>query len=717
MRYSYIKQKDITDCGIACIRMIAENYGIHLKAAGIREVAKTDKDGTTVFGMKKAAEHFGFLVKAIHGNKEAIESKFTLPAIAHVVTKENNSHYVVLYEINEDNILIADPGDGVKKIPKESFLSQWTGVIILMSPGEKIRYKHQFQIPFLRYFSYISEYKKELMRIIAYTIVLTILGVFVSFYYSTVIDQALPDNDIEVLNLLSLGAIGLYLIKTAIEFVKTSTLIKLNSSFDSRLMSDYFQHIVRLPLEFFGNKKMGEIISRFIDIMKIREAIVNISINFCADFIMAIFGLLVLLQLNRRLIVITLISLLAYGVVVLLYNKPIKGNSRKQLEENSIFNSYLAESISGIETTKTCTLEQDRIDKMCGIIRQYLNTSARNGLLSFGQINIVNLLNAVTLICVFWMGTISVMKGRMTIGELITFNSVIVYFMDPIKNLIQLQPGLSNGIVAAERLDEILDLQIEKDCIAEKGIDDFDFKGDIVYKNIDFRYGMREKVLCDINLKIGFGESVAFVGESGSGKSTLAKLLVKLYQVENGTIKICNTEIGKINSKLLRKKIAYVSQDVFLYSSSIRDNITMGNIDFSEEELETICDKCLVKEFADRLPQGLDTMVGEKGLTLSVGQRQKIAIARAILRKPDILILDEATSNLDLISEKKILKEVNDLKDITKILIAHRLHAVSGCDNIIVLKNGSIVEAGKHEELLKKGKIYKRMWDNGLNER
>lgn len=310
-------------------------------------------------------------------------------------------------------------------------------------------------------------------------------------------------------------------------------------------------------------------------------------------------------------------------------------------------------------------------------------------------------------VIILWVGGVSVINGKMTIGALITFNSLLAYFLDPVKNLINLQPQLQTAVVAADRLGEILDLEAEKTEAEYRKLSPSSLAGDVEMKNLNFRYGTRKLVLEDINLKIEKGQKIAFVGESGSGKTTLSKLLLHLYTPETGDILINGNNVEDIQLETLRERIAYIPQETFLFSGSIFENLTLGLDEATMDDIIEASKMAQAHDFINELPLRYETRLEENGTNLSGGQRQRLAIARAMLKKPDILILDEATSNLDAITERALDRTIHEFaKDMTTIFIAHRLSTIKNCDRIYVMDKGKIVEQGTHRELIALGGKY-----------
>ncbi len=312
-------------------------------------------------------------------------------------------------------------------------------------------------------------------------------------------------------------------------------------------------------------------------------------------------------------------------------------------------------------------------------------------------------------VVILWAGGVSVINGDMTIGALITFNSLLAYFLDPVKNLVDLQPQMQTAVVAADRLREILDLEAEKQENEQRKMAPESLAGDIKFEHVNFRYGTRQRVLENIDFTIKKGK-IAFVGESGSGKTTLSKLLLHLYQAESGNILINDNNIEDIQIETLRDKIAYIPQETFLFSGSIFENLTLGLDDATMDDIIEASKKAQAHEFINKLPLRYETRLEENGANLSGGQRQRLAIARAMLKKPDILILDEATSNLDAITERALDKTISEFsKDVTTIFIAHRLSTIKNCDKIYVLEDGKIIESGDHASLTALGGKYAQL--------
>ena len=706
-----VMQNDTTDCGVACLASIAKWHGVNTSFTKIREATKTDKNGTSVFGLIKGAEKLGFSAKAFKSKNKDIMTEFPKPAIAHVMT-ENSCHYVVISKIR-NKIHIFDPSYGYVRYTIEDFLKIWTGVLIILVPKiEFIKNKDTKGI-YSGFFSLIFYQKKLLRNIFISSTLISILGIVGSFYYKFIIDDIIPSSLFDNLNNLSVAFIILIIFKVIVEYFRKLLLLYMSQNIDIPLLLGYYRHLIELPMEYFSNRKIGDIVSRFNDACKIREAISQATVTIMMDLLMAIAGGIILYIQSHKLFYMCLLPILIYLLLVFLFRKRIEKVNRNVMENNSHMTSYIVESIEGIETVKVYNAEEEVNKNTESNFLEYLKSIFSYGHVNAIQTSMKGIVKSIFSIVILWNGAYLVLKGNISIGTLICFNSLLIYFIEPIERIINLQPEIQSAMVAADRLSEVLELEIEKVDEEKNKIIPKSLFGDIVISDVNFRYGSRKLVLKDINMKIKRGEKVALVGESGSGKTSIAKILNRLYQIESGEIIINNYNIKDISLIELRKKIAYISQDSFFFSGSIKENLKIGNQSVSYEEIIDVCKKVHIHNYINSLPMRYETILVEKGMNLSGGQKQRLAIARALLKKPEILIMDEATSNLDTITEQVIQQTINECtKDITVIVIAHRLSTIKSCDKIYVMEKGMIVEKGSHQKLISNKGYYYNLWKN-----
>jgi len=711
MKYYCIKQHDITDCGAACLATIAKQNGYKLSISKIREIAGTDKQGTNAYGVIKAAEQLGFSAKGVKGNADAFFSEFPLPCIAHVIADGNLMHYVVIHKISKRQVIIADPAKGIIKLEPEEFFGQameegstpkyqWTGVLILLVKSEHFQTGDETKGLFERFLHLLTPQKKLLLHIFAASLLYTIFGILAAFYFQALVDDILPDGLRKTLFTLSVGVILLNVFRVLLNAFRSHLLLYLSQKLDIALLLGYYRHVMELPMNFFGTRKVGEIISRFNDASKVRDAISGAALTIMIDTVMAIAGAIILYIQNAAMFGISFFIVVLYTIIVATFNRQYRKLNEKQMEDNSQLTSYLVESLNGIQTVKAYNAERKTNRETEITFVKLLKSIFHLSWVSNLQASLKTIVELIGGIVILWVGSVNVINGKLTIGQLITFQSLLIYFLDPVKNLINLQPQMQTAVVAAERLGEILDLEAEKDEREMRKMNPSSLSGDIVFQNVDFRYGTRMLVLEDINITIRRGEKVAFVGESGSGKTTLSKLLLHLYQPEKGAILIEENNIEDIRIETLREKIAYIPQETFLFSGSIIENLMLGMEDVTMDDVIEASRKAQAHTFINEMPLRYETRLEENGANLSGGQRQRLAIARAMLKNPDILILDEATSNLDAITERALDTTIREFcKDMTTIFIAHRLSTIKNCDNIFVMEKGRIIESGTHDEL------------------
>ncbi|KIP21244.1 Lactococcin-G-processing and transport ATP-binding protein LagD [Anoxybacillus ayderensis] len=715
-KYYCIKQHDIKDCGPACLATVCKQYGLKVPISKIREVAGTDKQGTNLYGLIKAAEQLGFTAKGVRGNQESLFQPFPLPAIAHVIVNQSLLHYVVIHKITNKEIVIADPAEGLKKMSPEEFFQIWTGILVLLVPASTFEKRDETKGLFERFIGMLKPQKGILLQIFLASVLFTILGVVGSFYFQFLIDDILSENLEKTLHILSIGMIVLYTFKVLLNAFRTYLLIYLSQKLDLGLVLGYYHHVLSLPMSFFNTRKVGEIISRLMDASKVRDAISGATLTIMIDTFMVIIGGAILYAQNSFLFGVTVLLVPLYALIVWAFRKPFETINRKEMEKNAELTSYIVESMNGIETVKAYNAEEEAKFKTEQKFISFLKTVFSHGMMNNFQSSLKTYLQLVGGIIILWVGANEVLKGNMTVGQLIAYNALLAYFLEPIQNLINLQPMIQSAVVAADRLGEILDLEIEKSNNEEKKIKVESLKGDIVMRDLQFRYGTRDVVLKNINLHIRQGEKIALVGESGSGKTTLVKLLMRFYDYEKGDILINDINIKDMDLERLRRKIAYIPQENFFFSGTIQENLCLGvEQEVSLEEIIAAAKACHAHEFINQLPLRYQTMLEENASNLSGGQKQRLAIARAILRKPDILIMDEATSNLDSTTEKAISETIYEYcSEITTIIIAHRLSTIMRCDKIYVMEHGVIIETGTHDELMNmKGKYYE-LWKNQI---
>jgi len=712
-----IMQHDITDCGAACLASIAAHYGLNFPIARIRQYAFTDKKGTNVLGMIEAAKKLGLEAKGVKGPFECLKD-IPKPAVAHVIVKEVLHHFVVIYQVTDKYVLIMDPGDGkMHKKTHEDFKKEWTGVLVLMRPSETFQKGNIRKSNFLSFIELLRPHKSVMAQALFGAVIYSILGLATSIYVGKITDYVLVDKNINLLNLMGIVMLIILLLRTFIGAMKSILALKTGQRIDASLILGYYKHLLTLPQQFFNTMRVGEIISRVNDAVKIRTFINNVSLDLAVSLLILIFTLCLMFVYSWKLAVITLISAPLFLLIYILFNRLNRTYQRKIMESGAELEAQLVESLNSVSTIKQFGIESFANLKtelrFVGLIRHTFK-SMYGSILANGGIEFVS--TGIT-VAILWAGSSFVIHQELTPGALMLFYSLIGYILGPVGKLIASNQTIQDALIAADRLFQIMDLEREEDE-SQKIRLDREMVADITFKEVSFRYGSRKQVFESLSLSIRKGETTAVIGESGSGKTTLVALIQNLYPIQSGTIKIGNLNISQVSNESLRRMVGSVPQQIELFAGSIVDNIALGDYEPNMKKIIALSEQLGIREFIEKLPNAYMTQIGEHGASLSGGERQRIAIARALYKDPEILIFDEATSSLDSISEKYVKDTLDSLthEGKTVIIIAHRLSTVKNADKIIVLEEGRLAETGNHNELLQTDGVYRKLWNEQFNQ-
>ncbi|WP_295234277.1 peptidase domain-containing ABC transporter [Sediminibacterium sp.] len=709
---SRVKQQDITDCGAACIASVAAHYQLKLPVSRIRQYAGTDKRGTNVLGMIEAAEKLGFQAKGAKGPIESL-AKIPLPAIAHVIVKNGLHHFVVIYKVSAKKITFMDPGDGLEhKKTINAFSKEWTGVIILLLPDEEFIKGNQKTSSIDRFWQLIRPHSGVMILALMGAVLYTILGLSSSIYMQKIIDFVIPESNMQLLNLLSMGMIVILVFQIFIGTFKTIIGLQTGQHIDAKLILGYYKHLLQLPQRFFDTMRVGEIISRVNDAVKIRAFINDVALNMFVNILIVLFSIGLMFMYYWKLALIMLAIIPAYLIIYSISNLVNKKWQRRLMENSADLETQLVESLTAAGTIKRFGLEEYANIKTENKFIIFLQSIYSSSIKSLYLGTASDFITRLFTIIILWAGCYFVMSRELTPGELLSFYALIGYFTGPATSLIGANKSIQDALIAADRLFEIIDLETEGSNETKISLTK-DLIGDIQFSNMYFRYGTRDTVFEGLNITIKKGTSTAIVGESGSGKSTLLSLMQNLYPLKEGNITIGGIDIKYINNSSLRQMVSVVPQQIDLFVGTIVENIAIGEFEPDLQKVLNISKQLGIDEFVEKMPATYNTILHENGVNLSGGQRQRIAIARALYRNPEILILDEVTASLDSVSEQKVQETLNWFKGLGKtvIIIAHRLSTIKNCDDILVLHEGKLIEQGKHDELLLKKQHYSTMWN------
>lgn len=705
---TFVPQIDTRDCGVAALASIAKFYGSDFSLAHLRELAKTNKNGTTALGIIKAANKIGFQSKAIQANMSLFDLEdVPYPFIVHVNKKGKLPHYYVVYQSHKKHLIIGDPDPSVKvtKIKKEAFESEWTGIAIFLVPEPNYRPHKDKKNGLISFLPLIFRQRSLIFYIILASLLVTLINIVGSYYLQGILDEYIPNQMKSTLGIISIALIITYIIQQIMSYSRDYLLTVLSQRLSIEVILSYIRHIFELPMSFFATRRTGEVVSRFTDANSIIDALASTILSLFLDVSILLTVGSVLFAQNPNLFLLSLVSIPIYIAIIFVFLKPFEEMNHDVMQSNSLVNSAIIEDINGIETIKSLTSEEIRYQKIDGEFTDYLNKSFKLSKYSILQTALKQGAKLIINIYTLWLGAQLVMSNKISIGQLITFNSLLTYFTNPLENIINLQTKLQSAKVANNRLNEVYLVESEYSN-SQTLTNVFSLNGDIKFEEISYKYGFGRDTLSDINITIKQGDKISLVGISGSGKTTFAKMIVNFFSPYKGRITINNNDLKIIDKKVLRKHINYLPQQAYIFSGTILENLTLGASEsITQEDIIKACEIAEIRKDIEEMPMNYQTQLSD-GAGLSGGQKQRIALARAILTKAPVLILDEATSGLDVLTEKKVIDNLMAMSDKTIIFVAHRLSISKRTNQVIVLNQGKIIETGSHNELLEKKGFY-----------
>ncbi|HEY8919230.1 MAG TPA: peptidase domain-containing ABC transporter [Chitinophaga sp.] len=711
-RSARVKQRDISDCGAACLASVAAYYHLQLPVARIRQYAGTDRKGTNVLGVIEAAQKLGFQAKGVKGPLEALNN-IPKPAIAHVVVNGLLQHFVVVYRVTAKQVVVMDPIDGqYHHLSHEDFKKTWTGVLVLLMPDEDFKTGNEKISHLQRFWYLLRPHRSVLTQSLFGAVIYTVLGLSTSIYVQKIVDNVLVEGNRNLLNLLGVIMLVILLLQLFVGNLKSIFAVKTGQQLDAQLILGYYKHLLKLPQQFFDTMRVGEITSRIGDAVKIRVFINDVALTLVVNVFIVVFSFALMFTYYWKLALIMLGIIPVYLLIYQVSNRVNKKLQRRLMEDNAELGSQLVESLNSVATIKRFGLEEYANMRTEHRFIRLLKTIYHSTISNLYIGSAATVVTSGFVIVLLWTGSVFVINRELSPGELLSFYALVGYFTGPAMGLITANKSMQDALIAADRLFEIMDLEQEE--TAQKVELQPGMIGNIVFNNVTFSYGSRVPVFRHFNLEIQKGRITAIVGESGSGKSTLMSLLQNIYPLKEGTIAIGHTDIRYIQHESLRRLVSVVPQQIDLFAGPITANIAVGEFEPDMQQVLRISQQLGILEFIEKLPDGFNTLLGEHGVNLSGGQRQRIAIARALYRHPEILILDEATSSLDPVSDLYVQNAMQELRDAGKtvIVIAHRLSTVVNADQIVVLQDGALAEEGTHKQLLARNTVYAKLWSH-----
>lgn len=672
------------DCGVTCLEMIIKYYGGYVKKPTLLEMTKTNKDGTTAFHLNETLINLGFNSHGVRCTLDDItKDNIILPCIANVTINNSYKHFIVIYEINFKNkyLIIADPNDKIKKIKYDDFKLIFNDILILFYPVKQIPIeKNSSLIKFI--ISLLKSHTNILLNIFILSIFITIFSLLTSFYTEYMINGV---NSYSKHNLITIFCIFflIYVLKITTDFIRNKSLIFINQKLDLSLTLDTFNKIIELPYSYYHNRSTGDILSRINDLDNVRDMISKVALSLFIDLPLALISLIVLYIINSTLFMIGLIILIFYFIIIIIFRWSFNDYIKKIQVKKSESTSYMIETISGFETVKGTHLEECIKDKFEKKYVKFLTDIFNYQNLYFVQDFFKEIINDIGFIIITLIGCLLVVEDKLSLGTLFTFSSLLIYFLEPIKNIINLDNVIKEAKHSLRRVLDIITYDTKENGIIEE------FKnGNITFNNLSFTFNDKDYILKNINLNIKKNSKVMIVGKSGSGKSTLLKLVMKYYNVNNNMISINDIDINSYNKKVIDNNILYLSQNEILFNDTLYNNLIFDNSEKSN--LLEVSKMCYIDDIMDS-NLGFNMLIEENGFNLSGGEKQRIILARALLKKFNILMIDEGLNQVDINLERKILKNIfKRFKNKTIIVISHRLDNLDLFDNLIEIENGVV---------------------------
>ncbi len=699
------KPKNV-NTGLISLEIVARMNNVNIDMRGVvREYGISTAD-ISPEEIMRIAKNKGFKVKKKRLKLADYPERYPLPAIIQL----KDDSYIVLLAIKreEEKVLTLTPLENQPTVHTIAELQEQIKDEMLVIRHKMLNTDVKFG--FKWFFIEIFKYKKIIGQVLLGSFVVQLFGLVTPLFTQVILDKVLVNRTISTLDVLAFAFIVVAIFELLLNLSRNYIFIHTTNKIDAKLGAKLFKHLFRLYYVYFENRQVGNIAARVRELDRIREFITNKSVSVLIDAFFSTVFLAIMFVYSPKLTFISLGFLAAIGVIYVMITPELRLRLEEKFQMGAHSNSYLVESITGVQTVKSLAIEGSMFKKWEEKLGKYLKSSFNLAIMGNFTGSICGFLQKGMTIAILYVGVMLVIENKLTIGQLIAFQMFSGQFAAPMLRLVGLWNDFQQTLLAVDRIGDILNSPIEMQ--SGNAITLNHVKGDIKIDHLSFKYNVESPmVLKNINLDIKAGTKIGFVGRSGSGKSTITKLIQRLYYTTEGTIYIDGIDIRNINPVWLRTNIGIVLQENFLFSGTIKDNIALPRPNMPMEGIVQAAQIAGAHEFISKLPKGYDTEVGERGSSLSGGQKQRIAIARALISNPRILIFDEATSALDYESERIIRDNMEMIsKGRTTIIIAHRLSTIKDCDLIVCFDNGNIVEQGTHEELLQHDGYYRKLY-------
>lgn len=720
MKFAFYHQYDSMDCGPACLQMVARHYGKSYRLATLRERCHITREGVSMLGISDAAEWLGFRTLGVKITPEQLVTESPLPCIAFW----NQKHFVVIYDIRqngtETTLFIADPAHGKVKMTAGDFNRSWLtegeeeagGICLLLEPLPEFFSKtgdkpSVTRLDFLR--TYVRPHRRYLIQLLMGMIFGSIIQLIFPFLTQAIVDTGIKNQNLSFISLILLAQLALFLGLTMVEFVRGWILLHISTRINITLISDFLIKIMKLPIGFFDSKMVGDLMQRITDHNRIQSFLAVSSLNILFSTVTFILFGAVLFYYSPLIFLVFLLGSLLYSGWVYLFMKRRRKIDYQRFNRMAENQNTLIQLITGMQEIKLQNCEKQKRWEWERIQAKLFKINLKSlSLTQYQSIGAFFFIRTNDILITF-LSAYLVIKGELTLGMMLAVQFILGQLSNPVEQMVNFIREAQDAAISMERLDEI-NAHPEEEDPERPGLTCLPTGGMIRMRGVNFQYEGPHSpfVIRDMTFDVPEQQVTAIVGASGSGKTTLVKLMLGFYKPTTGTIKVGDTPLDEINSSYWRGLCGSVMQDGFIFSDTIANNICLGDEVLDEERLQRALITANLSEFIETLPLGTATRIGQDGTGISVGQKQRILIARAVYRDPQYLFFDEATNSLDAINERQIIENLHDFfKGKTVIIVAHRLSTVRNAQQIIVLDKGAVIETGSHDALIAlRGKYY-----------
>lgn len=667
-----VKQNSFKDCGPSCLLSIMKYYNIEVSHEELTLNLKMDREGTNAYNIINVSKLYGLDGYGIHNSvDDIINGKVKLPIICHVL-KNSYYHFIVVYKVKNNHLIVMDPSTNNTKLDIETFKSLYLNTSIVIYPVKKINIinNNKRLIDIIKI--YLNKEIKNIIKTILYSLFVIILTLFLNTYTLLLIDYIIPNYKLKLLIIITFIFLLLGVYKSILNYYKNKLIIYLSKQISIYLNKEVINKFFNLPYLFFKNKSTSEVISRINDLEIFKEIFTSIIVSLSTNIILIIVSMIVLLSINIKLFIINIISLVLYFIIVISFKNSFSKRTEQLLDNKSIYNKILNENIYSYESNRNINQINNKILKIENKYKDYIHSESKYNILFNKQLTIKDILFIFTNILSLSISILLIINNSLTIGRLFLYTSIVYYFIEPIKEILDLGPNINYLKSIYNRINDLL-LVKEKEDIKDK----YKIKGDIKINNICYSYNNIDYIIKNINLEIPYKSKYLIYGKSGLGKSTIIKILLKYLGDYKGNIKIDNNDLKNISRESIQDSFTYVSQNNYITNDTIKNNIIYDR-DIDDNDYKKIIDICNLNTLIESKYLKDNFVIEDNGFNISGGERQKIILARSLLKDSNYIILDEALSEVDVYEEKQILNKIFDYcKDKTLIYISHKKEIIS----------------------------------------